>query len=417
MEEAVMRPLVISLLLGIAAGCAGHAYQSALAPQPAYAEIAQVQSMDGDGWAAPPSVAMGEPSSMAQTQLASVSRSGQASSLSYEGVDVRGDLNKEAKGQLTHKNAPAPATAPKAMVVYQGFMRLRVKRLLEAADEITEKAGGYVESLQSALIIVRIPGVDFEGIMNMLAGVGKVLERRVKALDVTAQYTDLRGRLVVAERTRGRLLQLLERTEKAEERLQILQEIKRLTESIEGMKSTLASLQNLVDFFTITIELQPVLDTHGAIAHRSPFPWINNLQAHLTTIEDGKDDIAVNLPPGFVLFDDDDTYRAQASDTTVLRAGTLENEPRGDNVFWADAVQHEMDGREEELVEDGNVGNISYRVYRNQDVAPRYYLVGVCAPESDLESLYVFEVFYPNQAAFDRHHKAIAVALTSFEVQ
>ncbi len=300
------------------------------------------------------------------------------------------------------------------LVVYQGFLQLRVRRTIEAADaitKITEKAGGYIESLSDRAIVVRIPAHDFEAIMDKLASVGKVLDRQVKALDVTAQFTDLQGRLAVAKRTIARLLKLFNQAQKAEDRLRILKEIKRLTEEIENLQSTIHSLKNLVDFFTITVQLEPVMESGADLIHQSPFDWVRNLEPHWTSISDGKNNIKITLPAGFVLFDEDDSYRAQAADTTILRAGYVKNEPRGDNKFWMDAVGYEMSGRDEELVEEASTGKIAFKVFRNHEARPRYYLVGVY---TDDELVYVVEVFYPNPKAFERHHKAVIKALESF---
>ncbi len=303
------------------------------------------------------------------------------------------------------------------MVVYTGYLKLRVKRLLQAVDEvtrITEEMGGYIESLAQRVIIVRIPAEDFDEVMATFAGIGELLDRRIKASDVTAQFTDLGSRLAVAREARERLLRLLETVEDVEERLRILQEIKRLSEQIESIESTLAALKNLVDYFTITIELKPVLEDSGGPAHRSPFAWVRDLVAHRTSIYDGKDDFSLRLPPDFVLFEKDDEYRAQAADTTVIRGGVVDNEPLGNNAFWADAVHHEMEGRAEKLVAEGDAGPMTYRLYRSEDVMPRYYLVAVSV---DGDDLYIVEVFYPNEDAYKAHHEKIIESLATFEVE
>jgi hypothetical protein len=303
------------------------------------------------------------------------------------------------------------------MVMYSGYLKLRVKRLLEAMDqitELTEERGGYVGSMTQRVIIVRIPKGDFEEAFAAFQAVGELLNRRVESLDVTEQFTDLKGRLAVAREARERLLKLLEVVKDVTQRLRIMQEIKRLTEQIETIESQLETIRNLVDYYTITIELIPVLENTGAQTQYSPFPWIRHLEAHATTIYDGKDEISLSLPKKFVLFEDDDTYRAQAADTTIIRGGRVENEPRGDNTFWSAAVHHEMTGRREIQVESGTAGKLSYRLYRSDDVTPRYYLVAVHAAGEDL---YVIEVFYPTEASKAEHHQSVVKALETFEVK
>jgi hypothetical protein len=309
-----------------------------------------------------------------------------------------------------------PLEPEEPMVVYTGYLKLRVKRLLEAVDEvtrITEEQGGYIESLTRQVIVVRVPAKDFDAVIEIFAKVGELLEHRIKALDVTEQFTDLGARLAVAREARARLIKLLEKVEDVEERLRILQEIKRLSEWIESIESTLSTLQNLVDYFTITIELEPILDEAATWVHRSPFGWVRNLSPHLMSIEDGKDEFEIALPADFVLFEKDDVYRAQAADTTVIRGGVVDNEPAGNNSFWSDAVHHEMEGRGEELVEEGEAGSMYYRLYRSDDIQPRLYLVAVRVHEDDL---YVIEVFYPSEEAHKAHHEDVVKALATFKV-
>jgi hypothetical protein len=340
---------------------------------------------------------------------------------SSERIEAEPSLSTEAS-QVPDTVSVKAAGKPRArleepMVMYSGYLKLRVKRLLESMDEITrltEEQGGYIESMTERVIIVRIPKGDFDAAMATFRKLGELLDERIESLDVTEQFTDLAGRLTVAKEARERLLKLLKEVKDVTERLRIMQEIKRLTEQIESIESRLETLKNLVDYFTITIELVPVLETRGVQQQRSPFPWIQGLSAHSTTLFDGKDDIRMTLPKGFVLFDEAGTYRAQAADTTIIRAGVVDNEPRGDNPFWSAAVHHEMEGRSEILVDSGTAGKLAYRLYRSDDVAPRYYLVAVYAMK---ERLYVVEGFYPNEEAEKAHHKGVVEALKTFEVK
>lgn len=408
------RPILLCLALLLALGC-GARYSERYA-EPSYERPR-------------PSAAPME-ATVAQEQAAGawgVDLYDEDSSLASEGNDDRvsagSRVGGDRPGRASADPPPAAGKTPdtrgldRPLVVYLGYLKLRVKRLLETVDaitRITEEAGGYIESLGARVVVVRVPATDFEAVMATFAGLGDVLDRRVKALDVTAQFTDLRGRLGVAKEARERLLKLLEEIEDVQERLRILQEVKRLTEQIESMESTLSTLQNLVDYFTITIELEPVLEGRETVVHRSPFGWVRGLQAHLQTLPEGKGDVAMTLPDGFVLFDEDDAWQAKAADTTTLRAGAVANEPRGNDAFWANAVLHEMDGRDEELVEDGVAGRVPYRVFRNEDVQPRYYLVGV---QVKGDRLFVVEVFYPNEAAYTRHHAAVVKALGTFRAK
>ena len=300
------------------------------------------------------------------------------------------------------------------LVVYFGYLKLKVRRQIEAFDQITklaQAAGGYVQALSGSTVVVRVPATDFEDAMTRFATAGEVLDRRVKAVDVTRQFSDIETRLQVAREARQRLL-LLERVKDTDERLQILAEIKRLTEHIETAESSLATLRNLASFFTITIDVEAIVADSGTVVHRSPFAWVQALLPHLVTLQEGKKDVRMPMPKGFVLFEEDSVFRAQAADTSLLRAARVTNEPVGDPAFWAAAIDHEMEGRDEELVEKRLLGKLQVRIYRNKDLKPRYYLVGVTTAG---RYVYVVEAFLPSEVAWTTHGQALLESLSHFE--
>jgi len=403
-----------------ACGSSGRYAERSYAPEP-QAGTGGAMADDGDF---PRPVSAGPPRPSPARAQGYASREVQTSkSKSYAGSDrtYQSQPQQQAQtktgSQQTGEIKGGKTQPAEALVVYMGYLKLRVRRVLEALDAITkatEKAGGYVESMSANVVIVRVPGADFERALAGFAEYGEVLDRRVKALDVTSAFTDLSGRLQVARESRTRLLKLLAEVKEPEERLRILQEVKRLSEQIESLESTLATLRNLVDYFTITIELVPVVAETRTEARRSPFEWVRELKAHIESIEDGRKKVDLTVPPSFVVFDKARSYRAQAADTTTIRAGFVDNEPLGDNAFWAGAVAYEMDARDEESVAMGTAGATQWHVWRNKDVRPRYYLVGVMALD---KKLWVIEVFYPTEDAFKRHETAVLKALEGFKVK
>jgi len=311
-------------------------------------------------------------------------------------------------------SGPVAAPAEQPVIVYSGYLRLRVKRLLEAIDAITtqaEKLGGYVESMTQDVVIVRVPVSTFEAALAHFEGLGTVLQREVKSLDVTARFTDTTARLAVAREARARLLAVLQATEDVQQRLRILEEVKRLSEQIETMESMLGTLRKLADLSTITLALSPVVAQSAGVQHSSPFGWVRALLPHHATLPEGKSRIAFAVPRGFVLFEEDKSWRAQAADTSTLRAGVVQNEPRGDAAFWLAAIDHELVGRDEEPVIDGISGGLHWRIYRSRDALPRYYLIGVLVQEAEI---LVLEGFLPEPVAYDRHREAIVSALGGF---
>jgi len=415
------RRIMIALLAAFAlSGCGSASYKSQSSYDGAYAPAPAEPPSSGVSGDAQPQATSVESNELVFEREESVSgKEDRADSGQNAAPEKKSTSIPEAEPSepSAAKTSPKPEAADESLVVYTGYMRLRVKRLLDAIDAVTrltEAKGGYIESLAQRVVIVRIPAEDFDAVMAEFAALGELLDRRIQALDVTEQFTDLGARLAVAKEARNRLVALLAKTEDVEERLRILQEVKRLSEQIETIESTLATLKNLVDYFTITIELEPVIEDVGGQQHTSPFAWIRELSAHLTTIFEGVDEFALTLPQGFVLFEKDDVYRAQSADTTVIRGGVVDNEPRGDNAYWMKAVEHEMKGRAEKTVAAGDAGPVKYAIFESEDVQPRFYLVGVVAHGEDL---YVLEVFFPDKEAFEDHKDAVVKALATFEVK
>ncbi len=303
------------------------------------------------------------------------------------------------------------------MLVYSAYLKLRVRRELEAMDQLTQmvkQGGGYVQSMSGSVVVLRVPARDFDAALQRLASVGEVLDRRIQASDVARQFTDTEARLQVATQARQRLLLLLDKVRNNDERLRILEQVKRLTEAIEVAEAALAAMRNLAAYFTMTVELQAIVGDGGTMPHHSPFAWVRALHPYNATLSGPRKAISLQVPKGFVLFDKEDQLRAQAADTSVLRAGRVANEPQGDAEFWSAAVHHELDGRDEELVDQRTAGRLQLRVYRNKDLRPRYYLVAVTVAGDDV---WVIEALLPNEAAWTQHRDALLQALATLEVK
>ncbi|MBU0550152.1 DUF4349 domain-containing protein [Myxococcota bacterium] len=431
-----MRSLILSCALALSLGCGGSspsyrmadgAYAPQEAPAPGFAarEAVVTRPSDDGGYDFEEDAVEGELLTADAAPMAASARPAPPAPSKVSG----GSFNRSAPPPPPPKKESTDQTEPRAkapqgqevasdpMVVYTGQLNLRVRRPLETMDQITlwvEAKKGYIQSLTDQVIVVRVPSNEFEASIKHFATLGEVLDRQIQALDVSGKYTDISARLAVSRQARDRLLVLLEQTKDVNERLRVLQEIKRLSEQIESMESILQTLKKLADFSTITVALTPMVVNTQARFHRSPFPWVRQLEAHRVTLKEGKGKVALDLPKGFVTFEKEDYYRAQAADTTLIRVGAVANEPLGDARFWADAVRYEMNGRDEEHLKDGTAAGLAWHLFRSKTLRPRYYLIGV---QAQGEQLFVLEVFFPDEAAWEKHGAAVTSALNSFKVK
>jgi hypothetical protein len=403
-------------IVPVAVGCGGAAYAPEAESAGAYA-----------GEPAPPPVAPQQQQASATGYGYSFEDSISQSSLRTEktsGRDAKVDSPRYESQEPPppQKGEPASVGKPQPkpdtpLIVYSGYLRLQVRRVLETVDAITAKTealGGYVESLTRSSLVVRIPAKDFDRVMLEFAQLGDVQDRRIQAADVTQEFTDLGARLAVAREARARLLALLENTTNASERLQIVAEVKRLTEQIEEAESKLEALQNLVDYYTISLELVPLIPESQAVAFQSPFGWVHALSPLHASLTEGRGDFTWALPPSFVVFDKADEFRAQSADTALVRAARVDNEPVGDAAFWTSAVAYDFDGRGEKRDKQGVQGRVHYQVFVNDDLKPRYYLVGICVEKDDV---FVIEAFFPNEESYKRHLQAVITSFDGFQAQ
>ncbi len=136
---------------------------------------------------------------------------------------------------------------------------------------LAEESGGYVESAFSGIIVIRVPVEKFDEMFERVLGLGEVVRKSVETYDVTEYFRDLSVRLEIAEKTRDRLYKLLEKTDDVDERLELLREIRRLTDEIERIKQNLELIKKQISFSRITIELIPRLTGQTEDKNSIPF--------------------------------------------------------------------------------------------------------------------------------------------------
>jgi hypothetical protein len=193
-----------------------------------------------------------------------------------------GDVRTRTENYFTTggKDAAAPAKADQ-MMIYQGRVDLEVARVEDAIAHYLQKVsgwGGHLSTRVNAAITVRLPAARFQDAMAELRGSGRVLNESMQASDVTREHLDLGIRLENAQKSRDRLLALLQKAEKVEDMLKIEEQLRRLTEEIERMTGQLRFMNDQVAMSTITAAFQAVAQ-QPEDRRRTPnmFSWINQI--------------------------------------------------------------------------------------------------------------------------------------------
>ncbi|MBN1959485.1 MAG: DUF4349 domain-containing protein [Deltaproteobacteria bacterium] len=360
-----------------------------------------------DTKAPPPPPAASKPMPMRSKKIGRIS-SGKGGS---KGKDFSrggpGAANQREESESIEGQEQPPAKINR-MVHYNGFVKLRVtspKETLASAAKLSETVGGYIESLTDNAITLRVPVAKFREIYAAVLKLGDVLDRSMTAEDVTDSYTYISLRLKTLKASRDRLIDLLARARKEHEKLQILAEIRRLTEEIDRAEMQVKTLASLAEFSRLSIEAiarQP-RESSSSVDELAAFRWIRSLSPFSRDIAHQGKRLKLNVPEGMVLLSEKTHWTAESADGAVIWASTRENIPVGTTDYWMKAVQSRL-APEYKSASITNIGDFAVLRLVDQSEAAYRYLIGLRVIDDELQ---IVEIYYPSQKHEQRYHDAV----------
>ena len=306
----------------------------------------------------------------------------------------------------------AAEQAEARLVHYDGYARLRVGKLEEAADTLVKlatDAGGRVESLSRTRLILRVPVAVFREKFATMLTVGDVLDKNITAQDVTEAFQSIELRLQSARAARERLQALLAKSKDEREKLMLIRELQRLGQEIDGMESQARTIADLASMSRITLDLVPreSLVASGPVPETSAFAWIRTLSPFRTDVQDSGKRLALTAPEGMVVLDLKKRFVAESADGARIRGTRLVNAPRGSSAFWLDAMQQRL-APEFAKAETSTPGD--WQVVRLVDRSEKPY-VYVLAVRAEGDHLDLVEVYYPSEAQETRYGDGVKAML------
>jgi len=162
--------------------------------------------------------------------------------------------------------ATISSQAVSRMVIYTGSLEVRVKEVAKAHEEvarIARAANGYVSESSynaqsgpsSATISIRVPAAELDRAVDQISKLGKLLDKRMNAQEVSEEYVDLTSRRRNLEREEVRLLELMQRAGRISDLLEVEQTLARVRGEIENISGRLRYLENRVAMSTLTVTL------------------------------------------------------------------------------------------------------------------------------------------------------------------
>ena len=180
---------------------------------------------------------------------------------------------------------PPKADAAARHVLYAGGMQIAVfdvKKAKEAVEEKLEAAGGYVQSMEGAKMMLRIPAPDFRKTMDDIGSLGRVDFSSIRSHDITEEYEDLHTRITVLQKTHDQLLKLLEQARTVEEALKVRKQLDKVTLELERAIGRQRRLQSRMSFSVLALVLTERGVDGYSPSSNDPFPWVDSISVEAT---------------------------------------------------------------------------------------------------------------------------------------
>ncbi|MFK7930690.1 MAG: DUF4349 domain-containing protein [Myxococcota bacterium] len=324
-----------------------------------------------------------------------------------------------AAGPGNRPSEPNDAIAPekpaaKRMVFYEASTMLRVPRVDEAVDTLTQIAkdqGGFVERVDQSRVAMRVPVARFKQSLAAVQAIGDVLSENIQASDVTEAFQDVSLRLDTATATRDRLVELLAKATEENERLQLIRQIQRLTDQIDQMQSQATTLSQLAALSRIVVTLQPrqALTRRNGANDSKAFRWIRQLSPFGNDVVRTGKKLVLDVPDGMVRLDLKGAYVAEAPDGSRIWAGRLATNVRSDAAFWIDAIKGRL-SKDFESATVETVGAYTTIRFVQRDDSPYTWLIAV---KQDGAQLHIVEAWMSSPEQTQRYLDAVRGVLKS----
>ncbi len=327
----------------------------------------------------------------------------------------------------TSINRPAEKLA--RQMIFNADIYLLVDSISSTLDIIlaeSEKAKGYMQSMDSRNIVVRIPADKFKGFILQLGILGKITDKNIRGQDVTDKMMDINIRLDNSEKLRKRYAQLLEKGDKVEDMLKIEKALGEITETIERMKGQIRLLKNRIAFSTVKVHLNSSLPQKD-IRTEIPIRWVRDIGSSIAntkkyshTSYGGSEVVGFKLPEAFMKLSGN-SYKTTAMSPLGIYLGITEedNYEGGSLKFWTKLITNSLEKKSAMIVKSNNELKLdtgwkfqlitAEKIIRNQKYS--YYLAVVVF----LDSVYCYEIWGPEKE-FNNNRENIIRSIKSMQI-
>ncbi|OON80700.1 hypothetical protein B1H18_11925 [Streptomyces tsukubensis] len=183
------------------------------------------------------------------------------------GAERPGSAARESVGRADGRTAGRLPDAAGTHLIRTASLRVRVKDVadaLDAARAAARDAGGIVgdettdrdgEGRESSRIVLRVPRSSYDEVLAALAGTGTLVERKVKARDVSEQVVDVDSRVESQRASVARVRALMDDAKRISDVVALEGELSTREADLESLLARQASLKDRTSMATITLRL------------------------------------------------------------------------------------------------------------------------------------------------------------------
>lgn len=181
-------------------------------------------------------------------------------------------------GSNANAQPTEPITQVDRKIIRTASLQLETLNFDKTTDTFLDKVtqfNGYVEKsnisglrsntkanmqYRNAHIVVRIPKQNFDQFISMVGSLGNLINKSINGEDITSKYFDTEAHLKALTIQENRLLEILKKTEDIKSIIELEKQLTDVRYQIETLTGNLKKYDNMIDYSTITIDINEVED-------------------------------------------------------------------------------------------------------------------------------------------------------------
>ena len=144
--------------------------------------------------------------------------------------------------------------------------------LIPSLQDQVAAFGGYLESMSEsgnsyrssnrryAYLSARVPSDRLDEFLNVVDGLGNVVQKGMSTRDVTSSYVDIESRLAVLQTEKESLQKIMANAATTTEMLETQSRLYDVIEEIEAYEAQKRTYDSLISYSTVSINVQEVID-------------------------------------------------------------------------------------------------------------------------------------------------------------